>query len=221
MYWPMLAAGDDDLIRPFFNYYRSILDLRTAITKAWFGHDGAYYRENVYLTGAEMDDSPVSKNKPPRPQPGETIPGWYHNYHFNSGLELTTMALEYVVHTQDRDFRDHTLLPLARETIGFYDRHYPREAQGKIRLEPSQVLETYYHNGAGSIALQAMVMQEADGKILLLPAWPTNWDGEFKLHASGQTTVAGRIQSGTLTGLKVTPAARRSAVEICPPYHLR
>ena len=77
------------------------------------------------------------------------------------------------------------------------------------------------HNGSGSIALQAMVMQEANGRILLLPAWPTNWDGEFKLHASGQTTVAGRIQNGTITELKVTPAARRSAVEICPPYHLR
>lgn len=374
LYWPMLAAGDDDLIHPFFHYYYSILDLRKAITKAWFGHAGAYYRENVYLTGAEMDDSPHSHNKPPRPKPGETVPGWYHNYHFNSGLEMTTMALMYYQITQDRAFCDGILIPWARETVGFYDHHYGRDPQGKLRLEPSQVLETFWqavnptpdvaglhyllagllqlpnlpaadranwerlqaelppvptrvvdgktilapaerwssqhnaengelyavfpyrlfgvgngnaqvvvdtmpqrtvkngfgarcwtqdqidfayagraaeardgliqrfsqysthlrlpmfareepdyapdfdHNGSGSIAFQAMVLQETSGKILLAPAWPTNWNGEFKLHASGQTTVAGRLHAGKLSGLVVTPASRLNDVTVSSPY---
>ena len=31
-------------------------------------------------------------------------------------------------------------------------------------------------------ALQRMLVQEAGGKILLLPAWPADWDADFKLH---------------------------------------
>ena len=45
------------------------------------------------------------------------------------------------------------------------------------------------HFGSGSTALQRMLVQEANGKILLLPAWPANWDADFKLHAAGQTTI--------------------------------
>ena len=47
------------------------------------------------------------------------------------------------------------------------------------------------HNwgGSGMIGMQEMLLQEADGKILLFPAWPKDWDVHFKLHATGQTTV--------------------------------
>ena len=38
------------------------------------------------------------------------------------------------------------------------------------------------HFGAGSVALQRMLVQEAGDKILLLPAWPADWDADFKLH---------------------------------------
>ena len=39
------------------------------------------------------------------------------------------------------------------------------------------------NGGSGMITLQLMLMQ-CDGKrILLLPAWPTNWIADFKLHA--------------------------------------
>ena len=35
------------------------------------------------------------------------------------------------------------------------------------------------------IGMQEMLLQEADGKILLFPAWPKDWDVHFKLHATG------------------------------------
>ena len=41
LYWPLLASGDFDLMKPFFDYYWNLLPMRKAITKAWFGHDGA------------------------------------------------------------------------------------------------------------------------------------------------------------------------------------
>jgi alpha-L-fucosidase 2 len=346
LYWPMLAAGDDDLFQPFFNYYSSLLDLRKATTRAWFGHEGAYYRENVQLGGDEIDDSKGSTpNKPPKFKPGEDKDGWYHNYHFLATLELPWMMLQYERFTGDRKFRDQVLLPMARECLRFYDQHYARDNCGKLRIEPSQVLETWWFavnpapdvaglqalldglltldglpqadreswarlrgeipevpmrevagkpviapaeqyshkgndengelypvfpfdlfgvahgnaqivrdtmsvrtvkdanggrcwsqdeidyacagmadearaglekrfrtysdlmrfpmfarefpdyvpdfdsNGSGSVALQKMLLQEGDGKIYLLPAWPKEWDVNFKLHASGNTTV--------------------------------
>jgi Domain of unknown function (DUF5703) len=51
LYWPLLMSGDGDLMKPFFDYYWNLLPIRKAITKAWFGHDGAYYRENIEPTG--------------------------------------------------------------------------------------------------------------------------------------------------------------------------
>ena len=49
------------------------------------------------------------------------------------------------------------------------------------------------HNwmGAGSIGLGEMLMQTVGDKIILLPAWPRDWDVDFKLHAPKQTIVEG------------------------------
>jgi len=38
------------------------------------------------------------------------------------------------------------------------------------------------HFGSGATAFQRMLVQEAGSKILLLPAWPGDWDADFKLH---------------------------------------
>ncbi len=55
-------------------------------------------------------------------------------------------------------------------------------------------------------------MQTHEGKIRLLPAWPKEWDVDFKLRAPGQTTVEGKARSGRMTFLKVTPKERRNDV---------
>ncbi|MDJ0745523.1 MAG: DUF5703 domain-containing protein [Xenococcaceae cyanobacterium MO_167.B27] len=68
------------------------------------------------------------------------------------------------------------------------------------------------HGGVGMIALQKMLLQ-ADGKrILLFPAWPKDWDVEFRLHAPMNTTVEGVYEEGELKQLKVTPQSRRKDV---------
>lgn len=66
------------------------------------------------------------------------------------------------------------------------------------------------------MALQTMLMQCEGRRILLLPAWPADWDAEFKLHAPFRTTVQGRIRNGRIENLVVSPASRRRDVEIVP-----
>ena len=58
---------------------------------------------------------------------------------------------------------------------------------------------------------------QTDGKrILLAPAWPADWNCEFKLHAPCQTTVEGRVVNGKVVVDKVTPESRRRDIELFP-----
>ena len=55
------------------------------------------------------------------------------------------------------------------------------------------------------------------GQDLLLPAWPKDWDVEFKLHAPFKTTVECVYRGGKIESLKVTPQDRAKAVVRCEP----
>ena len=59
-----------------------------------------------------------------------------------------------------------------------------------------------------------MLMQTDGKKILLLPAWPAEWNADFKLHAPYNTTVEGRVVNGEVIDLKVIPESRQKDVII-------
>lgn len=71
--------------------------------------------------------------------------------------------------------------------------------------------------GAGSTALQRMLVQEAGDKILLLPAWPANWDADFKLHVTRGTSIRGKVTNGKLIDWTIEPTARRKDVVLYKP----
>src|SRR5581483_11547541 len=54
IYWPMLAAGDFDLMRPWFDMYLHMLPLQQHRTRKYFEHGGAHYAETVTFWGAEV-----------------------------------------------------------------------------------------------------------------------------------------------------------------------
>jgi len=370
LYWPLLMSGDYEIMRPFFDYYKGVLPVRKAITESWFGHKGAYFRENIEATGAEKDNG--KDGRPPRIPAGENRgQGYYHSFYFTSGLEIVTMMIDYYNFTSDLDFRDNTLIPFAREVLLFFDNHYKRDKKGKLVIDPAQVLETWWiainpapdiaglkhnlttlvdegigtkedltnwkrflseipplrlkgtkktrwiapaykykkkmnaengllypvfpfrlygkalgsetivsntmkhrstvdafdhkcwsqdqidwayagdaneardglisrfrhaskacrfplygsagpdscpdfdHFGSGSIALQRMLIQEADGKIFLLPAWPTDWNVNFKLHLEHGTNIKAIIKDGKLIDWSIFPTERKKDVVIC------
>ena len=71
------------------------------------------------------------------------------------------------------------------------------------------------HGGVSMIALQRMLMQCDDEKIRLFPAWPSDWDVDFKLHAPGNTVVEGTFHGGKISRLQMTPPERRADVVVC------
>jgi hypothetical protein len=70
------------------------------------------------------------------------------------------------------------------------------------------------HNwgGSGMIGMQEMLLQEANGKIYLFPAWPKDWNVHFKLHAPKNTTVEVELVNGELKFLKVIPQERKKDI---------
>lgn len=77
------------------------------------------------------------------------------------------------------------------------------------------------HGGVLIKATQAMLMQTDGQAIYLLPAWPSDWDVSFKLHAPSHTTVECELKGGKIIRLLVTPESRRKDVICAAPYHLK
>ncbi|MBM3494141.1 MAG: LamG domain-containing protein [Armatimonadetes bacterium] len=367
-YWPMLASGDYDTMLPLYRMFRASLDLATHRTAKYFRHGGAFYPETMYFWGA-YNNGGMGYGWDRRGKalfPGDNE---YIRYHWSGALELTAMMLDHWLHTQDRKLLRDTLLPLADAVLAFFDQHYPRDASGKLRFEPSQSLETWWdcvnplpeiaglhfvleelvqlpardvgavrmaawkrlrgslpavptktvqgkrllapaekvgrksnmenpelyaifpfrlfgvgkpdlavardtfarrlhpgnrgwqqddtqaaylgltdearravadrfatkhdasrfpafwgpnfdwvpdqdHGANGVMGLQTMLMQCEGRRILLFPAWPKEWDVEFKLHAPYRTVVEGAFRNGRLERLNVTPPERRRDVKV-------
>jgi hypothetical protein len=77
--------------------------------------------------------------------------------------------------------------------------------------------EDFDHFGAGSVALQRMLVQEVRSRILLPPAWPADWDADFKLHLGRGTVLTGTVKDGRLTTWDIVPASRKRNVTVCQP----
>ena len=73
------------------------------------------------------------------------------------------------------------------------------------------------HNwgGSGMIGLQEMLMQTNGNEILLFPAWPVDWDVDFKLKAPYKTTGEVSLKNGIITRVMVFPESRKK--DVCVP----
>jgi hypothetical protein len=359
-YWPMMASGDFDLMQPFFRMYRAMLESNSRQVREFYGHDGAYFRETAPFWGG------LNKIMP-------DTPGGYTTHYYTPILEYGAMALDYFAYTGDTTFARNTLIPMADAGVTFFDKHFKRDANGKLFISPANAIETFWkvnnptpdvaglrwvltgllalpedltsagmrqhwkklladlppiamgesegkkvilphgsslighrnmenpelyavypfrlyglgkpdyelaqntfqarHNkwfgcwsqnaiqaaligdsataksgvikhltardrrlrfpafwpagfdyapdedngGNGLNALQTMLVQFDGRRILVLPAWPQDWDVDFKLHAPFQTTVSGSYQQGKLVSLQVEPAERRKDVTVMDP----
>jgi hypothetical protein len=67
------------------------------------------------------------------------------------------------------------------------------------------------------IALQRMLLQYDRDDLWLFPAWPAEWDVDFRLHAPGETTVEGTYRDGDLVSVSVSPSERRADLEVVGP----
>ena len=120
--------------------------------------------------------------------------GWRQDDIFMAYLGLTEQAREYVV-GRARKWHEGSRFP------AFWGPNYdwiPDQDHGGVLLK----------------AVQAMLIQTDGRKIFLLPAWPRDWDVDFKVHAPYRTVIEGQVRHGQITQLKVTPPSREKDIEI-------
>jgi alpha-L-fucosidase 2 len=141
IYWGMLYSGDYDQMRPLFKMYLDALPLRKAATRKYYNHDGAFYPETMQFWG-NFTDVNYGMDRAGKPD-GLTDNAFIRRY-WQGGLELVAMMLDYHDATQDAEFRDQSLLPMAIEITRFFDQHWKRGADGKIFYSPAQSLETWH-----------------------------------------------------------------------------
>ncbi len=137
LYWPLLMSGDWDLLAPWYAMYRNALALATDKTRLYYHHAGANFQETMFFWGTANNPDFGWGN------PGVEAANGYVRWNWAGGLELVAMMLDQYDDTQDRGFARDPLLPIAVAVTTFYDQHWPRDAQGKIRMEPAQSMETW------------------------------------------------------------------------------
>ncbi len=72
------------------------------------------------------------------------------------------------------------------------------------------------HGGVLMKAFQSMLLQTDGRRLFLLPAWPRDWNVEFKLHAPEQTVIEGVYRDGQVVSLRVTPETRARDLAVSP-----
>lgn len=164
LYWPNLADGDFDLMAPFFKLYVDSLDVDRERVQSWFGHEGAFFPETMSLWGTYAN-SDYGRNRG-NLDPGQVAGGPIAR-HLNGNLEFLAIMLAYYRYTADAAFAREKLIPTAQELLLFWDRHYERDADGQLVMDPAQALEAYWDvkNPACDVAGLTVVL---DG-LLALP----------------------------------------------------
>ena len=138
----MLEAGDFDLMKPLFEHCMRLLPIRKLATRKYFGHDGAHFPETHTIWGTYLNYNYGAD----RNGKGDGVPDnpFVRRYWVN-GLELVLLMLDYYDLSDAGDeFLRETLLPFAIEITTFFDQHWPRDIDGRIRFEPAQSLETWH-----------------------------------------------------------------------------
>jgi hypothetical protein len=137
LYWPLVTTGDFDLLKPWFHMYLAALPLEKDRTELYYHHAGASFPETMLFWGvSDLNDFGWNN-------PSNEIQSRWQRYHIQGSLEVLAEMLDYVDATGDTQFAKSSMVPFADALITFYDQHYPRDADGKIRMEPAQSLETY------------------------------------------------------------------------------
>ncbi|MCS7305575.1 MAG: DUF5703 domain-containing protein [Thermoguttaceae bacterium] len=123
--------------------------------------------------------------------------GWRQDDVFMAYLGLANPARQYLVQ------RAKTKHPESRFPV-FWGPNYdwvPDQCHGSILMK----------------TLQAMLLQTDGPQMHLLPAWPADWDVEFKLQAPQRTILIGKVTDGKLVHLEVQPESRRKDLKIGSP----
>jgi hypothetical protein len=137
LYWPLIATGDFDLLQPWFDLYLQALPLARDRTQTYFHHEGAAFIETIDFWGLPNLNDFGWDN------PTTEVASRWMRYHTQGGLEVLAQMLDTYDITQDEHFARSSVVPFGDAVTIYYAQHWKTDAAGRIRMAPSQSLETY------------------------------------------------------------------------------
>ncbi|WP_406423005.1 DUF5703 domain-containing protein [Streptomyces sp. NBC_00873] len=145
-YWNMLASGDFDLMKSYFDQYAESLPLAKARVQAFWGEPTVEEPSRVELPATQGAMWPEVMGLWGHAVGGEY--GWNRTGHaanwfsgswtrwlYAGNVEIVTLMLDYFSYTHDMRFAREKLLPVAREVVMFYDTHWHHK-DGTIDMYP-------------------------------------------------------------------------------------
>jgi hypothetical protein len=137
LYWPLIATGDFDLLKPWFDCYMNMLPIQSDITKKYYNHGGAFFPETFNFFGLYIQDDWGWSNE------SKISNTRWIRYHYSGGLEVLAQMLEYYNYTHDKAFATTYIVPFATQVIRFFDQHWER-TNGVIKFFPANSIEEYW-----------------------------------------------------------------------------
>jgi len=141
-YHAMLAAGDFDLMHPLFNTFEAMRPFAEARAQLYHQAEGCYFAETMTVWGTYAnrdygwDRTGLEPNEVQSP---------YWRYAWNQGLELVALMLDHYDYTADLAFLKSRLLPMAASVLRYFDSRFKKDLDGRIVLDPTQSVETYWY----------------------------------------------------------------------------
>ena len=119
VYWPMLKSGDFDLMKSQFDFYLRLLPTAEARTRAYWGHAGACFTEQMENFGLP-NPAEYGFKRPASFDKGLEYNAWLE-YEWDTVLEFCQMILE-TARYDSLDISCYT--PLIESSLSFFDEHY-------------------------------------------------------------------------------------------------
>lgn len=159
VYWPMLRAGDFDLMPVEFDFYERMRPNAEVRSRHYWGHAGASFTEQIELFGLP-NYMEYGTKRPASFDKGVEYNAWLEHC-WDTVLEFCQMILE--TYRYDRaDIERYK--PLIESSLRFFDEHYQYlaaqrgrnklDGNGKLILFPGSGCETYKmtYNASSTVA---------------------------------------------------------------------
>ncbi|MCW1924433.1 DUF5703 domain-containing protein [Luteolibacter arcticus] len=141
VYWPMLRAGDFDLLKVGTDFYRDCTELRRRHATKFWDVEGVTYPEPLSVFGLDAIGTTAQ---------GRSSPGHLH-HDYTSNMDFALMALEMERYT-GKAFPGY--IEPALGIIAYFDNYYkkatrertgkPLDENGRLVIYPSSARETYH-----------------------------------------------------------------------------
>jgi len=136
LYWPLIRTGDFDLIKPWFDLYLRALPLVRDRTQLYFHHPGAAFIETIDFWGLPNPHDFGWDN------PTTQVDSRWMRYHTQGGLEVLSQMLDVYDITQEIESARAAAI-FGDAIVTYYSNHWRLDAGGRMRIAPTQSLETY------------------------------------------------------------------------------